>query len=312
MAFTIGRGGAARRVGLFAATSTICWAGFVAVGGAAYASTSDNAHANGGNSAAVHDNGHGNDDAKSSSSSDSSDHSSGTAGTSGDPSQPQPPRNADQNGGGANGQCPGGAYCSTRDGSPSGNGSGIGKATGKPCAGCVGKADNKNPKGQRPNGSDHNAGYECDRNHGIGQTNPAHTGCTTGSSTPPPDCSGESTAPSDDCTPPPDCDSTPPVGADCDGSPPGGPPSDPKCTNGAKMINGACVSGLHLTRQPPAVEQASADAAGVSVLGVSASKASLPFTGSPLGLLFDVSVAALLVGTGLASLGRRRRTAWTK
>ena len=34
-----------------------------------------------------------------------------------------------------------------------------------------------------PNGSDHNAGYECDRNHGIGRSNPAHTGCT--SSVPP-------------------------------------------------------------------------------------------------------------------------------
>ena len=34
-----------------------------------------------------------------------------------------------------------------------------GKATGKPCAGCVGKADNKNPKGQFfPNGTDHNKG----------------------------------------------------------------------------------------------------------------------------------------------------------
>src|SRR5205807_2872639 len=68
---------------------------------------------------------------------------SGTAGTSGDPSQPQPKSNADQNPGGANngGDC--GSYCSTRDGSPSGNGNGGGKATGKPCAGCVGKADNK-------------------------------------------------------------------------------------------------------------------------------------------------------------------------
>jgi hypothetical protein len=123
-----------------------------------------------------------------------SDHNSGNAGTSGDPSQPQPLSNADQNSGGANGKCPGGPYCSTRDGSPSGNGNGNGKATGKPCAGCVGKADNKNPKGQYPNGSDNNAGYECDRNHGIGRTNPAHTGCTT--STPPPcdstteDCGG--------------------------------------------------------------------------------------------------------------------------
>jgi hypothetical protein len=44
-----------------------------------------------------------------------------------------------------------------------------------------------------PNGSDHNAGYECDRNHGIGRTNPAHTGCTTTTTTtttPPPSETG--------------------------------------------------------------------------------------------------------------------------
>jgi hypothetical protein len=91
---------------------------------------------------------------------------------------------ADQNGGGANGQCAGGPYCSTRDGSPSQNGSGNGDATGKPCAGCVGKADNKNPLGQMPNGSDHNAGYECDGNNGVGKGNPAHTGCV-GAASPP-------------------------------------------------------------------------------------------------------------------------------
>src|SRR4051794_10170299 len=85
------------------------------------------------------------------------DHSTGNAGTSGDYSQPQPLSNADQNSGGANGQCPGGPYCSTRDGSPSGNGNQVeGQHTGEPCAGCVGKADNKNPKGQMPNGSDNN------------------------------------------------------------------------------------------------------------------------------------------------------------
>src|SRR3954462_6882048 len=105
------------------------------------------------------------------------DHSTGTAGTSGTSTSPQPLSTADQNTGGANGQCPGGPYCSTRDGSPSGNGNGGGNATGKPCAGCVGKADNKNPPGQFKDGSDHNAGYECDRNHGIGRSNPAHTGC---------------------------------------------------------------------------------------------------------------------------------------
>ena len=100
-----------------------------------------------------------------------------SAGGTGSSTSPQPISHADANHGGANGQCPGGAYCSTRDGSPSLNGNGTGKATGKPCAGCVGKADNKNPKGQSPNGSDHNAGYECDRNHGVGRSNPAHTGC---------------------------------------------------------------------------------------------------------------------------------------
>ena len=117
-----------------------------------------------------------------------SDHATkGTAGTSGDPTRPQPISGADDNTGGANGQCPDGVYCSTRDGSPSGNGNDVGKATGKPCAGCVGKADNKNPPGQMPNAADDgNNGYECDTNNGIGvgkdgksPGNPAHTGCTS-------------------------------------------------------------------------------------------------------------------------------------
>jgi hypothetical protein len=100
----------------------------------------------------------------------------------GDPSQPQPLSNADTNSGGANGQCPDGTYCSTRDGSPSQNGVGDGQANGKPCAGCVGSADNKNPPGQEkqdPLGTFPNNGYECDNNQGIGQSNPAHTGCVS-------------------------------------------------------------------------------------------------------------------------------------
>src|SRR5436190_5302819 len=44
--------------------------------------------------------------ANASSASAKSDHSKGNAGTSGDSSQPQPLSNADQNAGGANGQCP--------------------------------------------------------------------------------------------------------------------------------------------------------------------------------------------------------------
>ncbi len=50
----------------------------------------------------------------------------------------------------------------------------------EPATGSVGKADAKNPPGQFPNGSDANAGYECDRNMGIGQGNPAHTSCSYG------------------------------------------------------------------------------------------------------------------------------------
>lgn len=99
----------------------------------------------------------------------------GTAGTSGSPTMPQPLSPADGSGDGAN--TASGPYTSTRDGSPALNGNGDGLAVGKPCAGCVGKADNKDPRGQLPNGTDANAGYECDGNSGIGRTNPAHTGC---------------------------------------------------------------------------------------------------------------------------------------
>jgi hypothetical protein len=62
-------------------------------------------------------------------------------------------------------------------GTPSQNGNGVGNARGKPCAGCVGNADDKNPPGQQPGGNDNNAGYECDRNRGVGKGNPAHSGC---------------------------------------------------------------------------------------------------------------------------------------
>jgi hypothetical protein len=116
-----------------------------------------------------------------------------------DTSVPQPPSNADFTDNGANTHGP---YDSTRDGSPSGNGNGGGEAVGKPCAGCVGKADNKNPPGQLPGGSDANKGYECDANHGVGRTNPAHTGCkpgetppTTPPSTPPPSTKTETPPP---------------------------------------------------------------------------------------------------------------------
>ena len=68
---------------------------------------------------------------------------------------------------------------STLDGVPSGNGNGGGEANGLPCAGCVGNADEQEPPGQTPDGSDENSGHECDANAGIGRGNPAHSGCTT-------------------------------------------------------------------------------------------------------------------------------------
>jgi hypothetical protein len=77
-----------------------------------------------------------------------------------------------------NGANTSGAYDSTCDGSASQNGQG----GAQPCAGCVGNADDKNPPGQAPDGTDHNNGYECDGNNGIGKTNPAHTGCVPPSS----------------------------------------------------------------------------------------------------------------------------------
>jgi LPXTG-motif cell wall-anchored protein len=119
------------------------------------------------------------------------DHSQGNASTEGEAIEPQPESTADKNDGGANaGTCAAGTagpYCSTRDGSVSDNGNGGGEETGRPCAGCVGKADNKNPQGQLPDAErDGNRGYECDTpghhvpNNGIAEGNPAHTGCTTG------------------------------------------------------------------------------------------------------------------------------------
>jgi hypothetical protein len=254
----------------------------------------------------------------------------GTAGTSGDPAQPQPLSGADQNTGGANGQCPGGPYCSTRDGSPSGNGNGTGKSVGKPCAGCVGKADNKNPKGQMPNGSDHNAGYECDRNHGIGRSNPAHTGCKSAPTTVTTCPSGQVMV-AGTCTTPSTTDTTCPSGqvmvAGTCTTPAVGSTGD-ECSAGQVMLNGACttpvtktcpegesMSGLACVLGTSFTKKPATPSAVPSVLGervvrapqVSAVATSLPFTGAPTGELLLLAAAALTVGGALAVAGRRKQ-----
>lgn len=212
-----------------------------------------------------------------------------------------------------NGANTSGGYDSTCDGSASQNGNGNGKASGKPCAGCVGNADVKNPKGQAPNGSDHNNGYECDGNHGVGKGNPAHSGCQSGST---PVAPAESPHPVP--TPMPDHGPKPPHKP---GDNPGNP-QDKLCPNGQMNhdVNGDgvvddadCVVPAGEVLAPAAVAPASAtDAAPIQVLGETvtrpaaapavnveaarSSSGSLPFTGGN-------SVSLVLVGLTMVLIG---------
>jgi LPXTG-motif cell wall-anchored protein len=194
----------------------------------------------------------------------------GTAGTVGSPTSPQPLSNADNSGHGANTNP--GPYTSTRNGSPSLNGNGTGQAVGKPCAGCVGKADNKNPPGQFPNGSDPNSGYECDRNNGIGQTNPAHTGCAASPPVP----------------------ETPPVPVTPPGAttPPGRTVSP---TGSTRLVTGASFLGVRIP---------SVSVPMVSVPTVAPQ--SLPRTGTQVLITLLVGLGAIASGSAMTLVGRRR------
>jgi LPXTG-motif cell wall-anchored protein len=231
--------------------------------------------------------------------------SSSDAGTSGDVTSPQPISRADANTGGANGQCPGGPYCSTRDGSASENGNGGGNATGEPCAGCVGKADNKNPKGQMPDASDHNAGYECDTNQGIAKTNPAHTGCTTVT---PPECVPTPEVPCDtppECVPtpevpcvsPPECVPTPEVPCD----------TPPECVPTPEV---PCVSPPECVPTPevPCVSPPTTQGGPTPPTQVSPPRSGLPDTGAPADLVWLAALALMSIVTGSGMLLGRRRT----
>jgi len=213
---------------------------------------------------------------------------------------PQPKSNADMNKGGANngGDC--GAYCSTRDGSPSGNGNGKGEAKGKPCAGCVGKADNKNPPGQQPDGTDHNAGYECDRNHGVGRSNPAHTGCQPTES-PSPTPSETECVPTDQQP----CETPSPTVSPSVTESPCVPTDEQPCETPSPTVSATEtesptttptpeVSGSTLTQSPTPSPQVS----GVKIVRPGTGPTTLPTTGSPIpvGLL-------LLLGFGLVGFG---------
>jgi hypothetical protein len=195
-----------------------------------------------------------------------------------------------------------GPYDNTCDGSPSLNGNGNGAATGKPCAGCVGNADDKNPQGQYPNGSDHNAGYECDTNHGVGRTNPAHTGCKTTTVTPP-------TPPT-----PPQCPNAP--GCEHGGQTPPTPTPTPTTTptpqqlvlgtqvEGGKPSKTAIIApqqqkvlGERTTGRAKQAPEA-APAAAVEARAGTGRKA-LPFSGADPIALLVAGALALLGGIGL-------------
>jgi hypothetical protein len=195
-------------------------------------------------------------------------------------------KGASHNGASGHGANHSGPYDRNFTGAPSGNGNGNGKATGRPCAGCVGNADNKNPKGQYPNAAtDGNNGYECDGNHGIGRTNPAHTGCRSAAPT-----TMSSTAPSS--------------------------PSGP----GRGSVAGQTASPQHVAPTPAAPtappvlgERTSSPGTTTPVKAVRsstsaqrASKVRLPFTGFALLALAGIGALAVLLGiSGLKAVPKR-------
>ena len=202
-----------------------------------------------------------------------------------------------------------GAYDETCDGSPSGNGNGGGQAEGKPCAGCVGNADDKNPQGQAPNGHDRNAGYECDRNHGVGRTNPAHTGCTA-ADTDPTSTGGKG----GQGTSIPKGPQGPKGGSHPSSDGDVGDTGDAD-TDAPRMLE---PTELHVPPSPPAVADPSADARvlGVSftrpdtasVLGLEtarSSEGSLPLTGGHSLDPAALALALVALGTVLRRVGRR-------
>lgn len=205
-------------------------------------------------------------------------------------------------GSGGNGANTGGVYDDTCEPKASGNGNGGGVAKGKPAAGTVGKADEKNPPGQQPGPNDKNKGYECDGNKGIARTNPAHTGCKT--TTPPcvptteNPCEEPTCVPTaeDDCLP--DC--VPTVEDPCE--PPCVPTDEDPCTTPGCVPTAEddCteVEGEVFERTPPG--------GGTKVLGAVFTRGgTLALTG---GSVLDLTlVGSVLIAAGfvLARMSRR-------
>ncbi len=209
---------------------------------------------------------------------------------------------------GGHGANVGGPYDPACDGSASDNGNsgGNGNGNGPPCAGCVGNADDKNPPGQQPGPGDPNAGYECDRNQGVGKGNPAHSGCTPRPSPSPSiSVSGRGSASSS----PSSSASLPSVVTSSHPGNPQGPPDVVPAAAAPPVVvplvvepEPAEVLGVKIVRPVPA--PAPAQVAGVTLTGP------LPFTGPVSERALSLGIALLGVGVLLEYAGRRRlRTA---
>lgn len=216
------------------------------------------------------------------------------------------------------------------EGTASDNGNDSGGAGGRPCAGCVGNADDKNPPGQFKDGDDSNKGYECDGNNGVGGKksspaagNPAHTGCLkpatevcTVNCGPPPTCPPGSKDAA--CVPPtcppgsnnPACVSPQELCPDGTEMPPSGKCNQPAelCPDGTPLpADGTCVRGIIVDRErdkdpsfPPDVVENRRIATAPEEPEVAG--AVLPFTGG--NLLPLITLALVLMAAGALSLRR--------
>lgn len=197
---------------------------------------------------------------------------------------------------GGNGANQSGPYDPSGVGAPSGNGRSDQNNGNRPCAGCVGNADAKNPPGQLPGGSDPNNGYECDGNQGVGKTNPAHSGCGSKTTTTPPGGG------------PPG--GGPPGGGPPGGGPPGGGPPGVQETPPPTVAAPQAETAPAPRQEVLGREQAGGEAPGGRDVSspTRAPEAAprdlptgeLPFTGRDLPIVALLGALALITGVGLA------------
>ncbi len=192
-----------------------------------------------------------------------------------------------------------GPYDPSGVGAPSGNGKSETNNGNRPCAGCVGNADAKNPPGQLPGGSDPNNGYECDGNQGVGKTNPAHSGCGSTTTTTPPSGGPPGGGPPGGGPPggPPGVETTAP--------PPGAPPAEPGPPAPHQGIRGREEAG---EEEPALNEVASPPREGPAAAPREAPVAGdLPFTGQDLLVVALLGVLSLAMGLGIARVVSPKR-----